>query len=84
MTGNADRAPDKSERARVWQRIQQDAPDTAAFLSAVAATFGKPSAVRVDIEGETVLQVGAPFVEGTAISPAPPWIPPPENPRGRV
>lgn len=42
-------------RATAWTRIQTEAPDVAALLTAVNATFGKPASVRVRIGGERVL-----------------------------
>ena len=45
----------RQKRSDTWQRIKDEAPDVAAFLTGVSAVFGKPAGVRVEIDGETVV-----------------------------
>lgn len=52
------RANRQTDRARAWYRIQQEACDLAVALKELAAVFGKPAELRVDLKGERVYPVG--------------------------
>jgi hypothetical protein len=45
----------KTERQAKWQRIQDEAPEIAAFLVDVNDVFGKPVRTWVEINGERIL-----------------------------
>ena len=58
---------ERANRAEVWSRIQTHEPQLAEFLTAVNATFGKPEALAVEMNGELILKQGrfAPRKKGT-------------------
>ncbi len=49
---------EQNERLQTWQKIQQNAPDVAEFLTAIQATFGKADAVAVKLGDEVVVKRG--------------------------
>lgn len=48
----------KEHRQAIWRRIQTEAPEVAELLTEINREFGKPSAVKVIINNETVLDKG--------------------------
>jgi hypothetical protein len=46
------------EKRQHWERIKQEAPEAAEFVSAVSAVFGKLAAVRVDLPSGDVVAYG--------------------------
>ena len=58
---------ERKNRAEVWSRIQTEEPPLAEFLTAFNATFGKPEAMAVEMQGELILKQGrfAPRRKGT-------------------
>lgn len=47
-----------SPRVRAWHRIQNQAPDLAAYLRRIEARFGRPRDLEVEIGGEIVWPPG--------------------------
>ncbi|MBE0437613.1 MAG: hypothetical protein IBX56_17645 [Methylomicrobium sp.] len=45
----------KKDRAGAWSRVQSESPETADFLSAFTAKFGKPQYIKIELDDETVL-----------------------------
>ena len=49
----------QADRRRIaWHRLQQASPETAKFLADCTAAFGKPAALRLSVDGETIYEQG--------------------------
>lgn len=46
------------KRAETWAKIQQTNTEIAKFLADISREFGKPSAIMVELGGETVIDQG--------------------------
>ena len=54
----AKRQAQREADAKAWKTIQTEAPDVAELLTEFSRVFGKPAALRVEIDGEEVLSKG--------------------------
>lgn len=46
------------KRAETWARIQNTDPTLAKFMTDLNRVFGKPAAIKVELDGETVIDQG--------------------------
>lgn len=49
----------EEQRRQTWQAIKEQAPDMAAFMTAINVGFGKPPALQVSLDGVEVISNGA-------------------------
>ena len=50
--------PQADRRRIAWHRLQQASPETARFLADCTAAFGKPAALRLSVDDETIYEQG--------------------------
>lgn len=48
----------QTRKRQAFAKVKEASPDTAQFLQDVAAAFGKPSAVKLSVEGQTIYEQG--------------------------
>lgn len=49
---------EQNRKRQAFERIKDVSPDTAKFLQELSAAFGKPEAIRLDIDGQTIYEHG--------------------------
>lgn len=55
---DADKHAAANNRAAAWAKIQQTDPTLARFMTDFNREFGKPEAIKVEIDGKTILSQG--------------------------
>jgi hypothetical protein len=56
----SDKQAAADQRKAAWEKIQSTDPVLAKFMTDFNAVFGKPAAIKVEINGETVINQGEP------------------------